>query len=77
MWVREQFESKREGQSTGISKISRLSSDVESKITVCLWHTIHVFEKKIQYDYVVLSKVPDRSFESEIFLSKQVPMHKL
>ena len=31
-------------QGTGISKISKLSSNVESKIMVCLWHTI--FEKK-------------------------------
>ena len=56
---------------TSISKVSGLSSNVESRIMICLWHT--VFEKK----RITLSKVPDKSFESEINLSKSVTMHKL
>ena len=44
--MREEFESSGEGRGGGTrtSKISRLSSNVESKIMICLWHT--VFEKK-------------------------------
>ena len=56
---------------TRISKVSRLNSNVESKIMICLWHT--VFEKKRR----ALSKIPDKSLESEINLSKSGTMHKL
>ena len=65
MGLRKQFEGSGEGDGVGcggtrISKVSGLSSNVESRIMICLWHT--VFEKK----RIALSKVPDKSFESEI-----------
>ena len=52
------------------TRISKVSSNVESKIMICLWHA--VFEKK----RIALAKAPDKSFESEINF-KSVTMHKL
>ena len=54
----------------GGTRISKVSSNVESKIMICLWHA--VFEKK----RIALAKAPDKSFESEINF-KSVTMHKL
>ena len=63
MGMREQFESSGEGAGYEVSKISKLSSNVESKVMVCLWHTVFV---KKRIGLCALTNVPDKSFQCEI-----------
>ena len=51
------------GRGYEVSKISDLSSNVESEVMVCLWYTVFV---KKRIGLCALPNVPDKSFQCEI-----------